>query len=984
MPAKVRILIATLLFGLMGTIGIYSYRSAHNYRNASEWVNHSQQVIAETNSVLSGVQNIVITERGYVITGDSSYITSYRSAVENVQNKYFIIRNLVQDNPGQQALLDSINILVAAKIRFAEQVINARSHVDFESSQKLILSREGENLMKQITDLLNVFTLKERNLLAQRLDRANKNYTWAVMLIITGVALTLFIILISYYLFTRDYKHRLKTEKQLRESELLMKKFLNSIPLGILILGKDGKLYFSNDKSEEMIGKGRIGALGKGLMSNASSENSPEVNSIVKAETNEKYPPEKLPLVRALNGEKNVVVDDMEVQREPKNIPLRVNATSVVNAEGEVEYAISIFEDITTLKETNKKIKESEEKFYKAFAISPVAFAISDTLTGTYIDVNESFATITGYTKSELIGRNSVEVGIIVDQASREKILKNIQQNGNIRDVELTIRNKNGDLIDMLTSAETLMLQGRKCTLSINYDITSLKESERALQEASKLAQESVMLKETFLANMSHEIRTPMNAIIGFTELLLKRELNKKERDYVELIKASGENLLRIINDILDVSKIESGMMIFEENPISIKELFYSLQNMFLPRATDKGLLLSFEYPPDLPDTVIGDPTRLTQIIINLVGNALKFTEKGTVAATVKVLKEETEQYTIEFSVKDTGVGIPEDKLKYIFERFRQADSHTTRHYGGTGLGLSIAKQLIELQGGEIHVRSIDGIGSEFIFSLSFKKAQIAVEKNKKAPSKINVEELNKLNILMVEDNPINIKFIQSLFEEHSIHADIAINGKDAIEKFAQKKYDLVLMDIEMPEMNGYETTFIIRDDYKSDVPIIAMTANAMAGEKDKCLKVGMNDYIAKPIKSDILFEKMYKAAFEKDIDVKKKYIDLEFLVTSMHGKKNAIRETIDIFIEQMPRDVLLIHGAVDKEDYLSIKHYAHKMKSAASLMGISKMQDTLSELEFLAAEGKDMVKIHTLYLALNLLSEQAINELRKERLNYE
>jgi len=975
MPAKVRILIASLLCGLMATIGIYSYCSAYNYKKATEWVNHTQQVMAEANSVLSGVQDIVIAERGYVITGDPSYLEPYKAGLENVQNKYFAIRNLVQDNPGQEALLDSINMLIAAKIRFTEQVINARTQADFAASQKLISSGEGENLTKEITVLLNTFTLKERELLAKRLDKADKNYTWAVVFIIIGALLTLLIILISHYLFNKDYNRRLKIEKKIRESELLMKKFLNSIPLGIFILKKEGKPYYANDKSKEI--------LGKGIMPDTTSEDFSEVYSIVKMGTNEKYPPEKLPIVRALNGEKNVLVEDMEIVKDHKKVPIRVHSTPVIDTEGEVEYAISVFEDITDLKEANKKIKESEEKFYKAFAISPVAFAISDTATGKYIDINDSFSKITGYSREELLGHTSVEVGIIVDQPSREKILKNVRQYGTIRDVELTIRNKNGELIDMLTSAETLILQERQCTLSINYDITTLKESERALKEANKLAQESVMLKETFLANMSHEIRTPMNAIIGFTELLLKRNLEEKERDYVGLIKTSGENLLRIINDILDVSKIESGMMLFEENPISIKELFHSLKNMFLPKATDKGLILSFEHPYNIPDTVLGDPTRLTQIIINLVGNALKFTEKGSVTTQAKVLKEETNRFIIEFSVKDTGVGIPEDKLKYIFERFRQAETYTTRHYGGSGLGLSIAKQLIELQGGEIHVKSIEGMGSEFIFSLPFKKAITTIEKSKKTLSKINVEELGKLNILMAEDNPINIKFIESLFEDYKIYADVANNGKEAIEKFTKKKYDMVLMDIEMPQMNGYETTLVIREDYKSDIPIIAMTANAMAGEKDKCLKLGMNDYISKPIKADILFEKMYNAAFTKETDAKKKYIDLEFLVTSMHGKKDAIRETIDIFIEQMPRDITLIHDAVDKEDYRSVKHYAHKMKSAASLMGIAKMQEVLGEMELLAAEGAQIDNIQNLYLTLNLLCEHAIKELRNERLLY-
>src|SRR6185312_2989172 len=520
------------------------------------------------------------------------------------------------------------------------------------------------------------------------------------------------------------------------------------------------------------------------------------------------------------------------------------------------------------------------------------------------------------------------------DVASRERILQNVRQHGTIKNAELIIRNKEGKMIDMLTSAETLILKGRKCTLSINYDITTLKESERKLIEANKLAEESVQLKEAFLANMSHEIRTPMNAIVGFTELLLKKNLDEEERDYVETIKSSGDNLLRIINDVLDISKIESGVMVFEKSPISIRELFHSLRSMMMPKAVEKKLELSFECPSDMPDTIIGDPTRLTQIIINLVGNALKFTEKGSVTVVAKVLNTEASSYIIEFLIKDTGVGIPEDKLKYIFERFRQAEPFTTRHYGGTGLGLSIAKQLVEMQGGEINVKSIEGIGSEFIFSLPFKKADDDEKKGDKTITKINPEELSKLSILMVEDNLINIKFIQSLFKDYKIHTDVARNGKEAIEKFVQRNYDMVLMDIEMPEMNGYETTSIIRKKFKSEIPIIAMTANAMAGEKEKCLKMGMDDYISKPIKADSLFAKMYNAAFKKreHNNKTKKVVDLIFLVTSMNGRKDVIRETIDIFIEQIPQDMGLLKHAVATENYMAIKQCAHKIKSAVSL----------------------------------------------------
>jgi len=385
--------------------------------------------------------------------------------------------------------------------------------------------------------------------------------------------------------------------------------------------------------------------------------------------------------------------------------------------------------------------------------------------------------------------------------------------------------------------------------------------------DAKLKAEESTKLKEAFLANMSHEIRTPMNAIIGFSDILSRGNLEEKEKEYVRTIKSAGENLLTIINDILDISKIEAGMMTFEEHTFSVKEIFKSLQVMLMGKAKEKNLELVFSCDDDVPDSLLGDPTRLTQIIINLTGNAIKFTQKGIINVHACVLKNNIdcpenlrgEGYTsLEFSVKDTGIGIPSDKLDHIFERFNQADSDTTRKYGGTGLGLSIAKQLVELQGGILSVTSEDKIGSIFSFCITYKKSTQAQPKQEMAEKKYDMKDLIKLKILLVEDNSLNVKLILSLFSEYNLNIQVAENGSVGIEKLKENKFDIVLMDMEMPVMNGYEAATYIRKELKNNIPIIAMTAHAMAGEKERCLSLGMNDYISKPINANLLFEKMY------------------------------------------------------------------------------------------------------------------------------
>lgn len=391
--------------------------------------------------------------------------------------------------------------------------------------------------------------------------------------------------------------------------------------------------------------------------------------------------------------------------------------------------------------------------------------------------------------------------------------------------------------------------------------------------EAKEKAEESTKLKEAFLANMSHEIRTPMNAIIGFSDILSKRNLGEQEKEYVRTIKSAGENLLTIINDILDISKIEAGMMTFEEHTFSVGELFESLNVMLMGKAKEKNLELVFSYDKNIPDVLLGDPTRLSQIIINLTGNAIKFTQTGKVTVHAKLLQQisdntegnrNNDNVLLEFSVEDTGIGIPADKLENIFERFRQAESHTTRKYGGTGLGLSIAKQLVELQGGTLAVKSEIKIGSVFTFSIPYKKSVEVLHPTEITGKKFNMQELSSLNILLVEDNRLNVVLILSLFSEYKLKLQVAENGSVALEKMKENKFDIILMDMEMPVMNGYETATIIRKELKNTIPIIAMTAHAMSGERERCLSLGMNDYISKPINADLLFEKIYDLTLNK------------------------------------------------------------------------------------------------------------------------
>ncbi len=396
-------------------------------------------------------------------------------------------------------------------------------------------------------------------------------------------------------------------------------------------------------------------------------------------------------------------------------------------------------------------------------------------------------------------------------------------------------------------------------------DITERKKTEEDLKKAKELAEESSIAKERFLANMSHEIRTPMNAMIGFADLLDKTALDEEQSEYLQAMKTSSKSLMNLINDILDYSKIEAGMMRIEQIPLNIEELFHSLDVLLSNKAREKNLKLRFHSALDIPVSLLGDPLRLSQILVNLIVNSIKFTNQGEINVYAKVTNSFKNYTNLEFKVSDTGIGIAPEKLNSIFDRFTQASSETTRKFGGTGLGLTISKQLIELQGGAISVKSEVDKGTEFTFSLNFKKYEepISVDVDAIEPHHVanETKDLSGLKILIVEDNKLNQILATKVLEKWNTKPDIASNGKIATEMVREYKYDLVLMDIQMPEMDGREATTYIRHFISKDLPIIAMSAHAMAGEKEKCMQVGMNDYITKPFDPEVLYAKIKEYA---------------------------------------------------------------------------------------------------------------------------
>lgn len=514
-----------------------------------------------------------------------------------------------------------------------------------------------------------------------------------------------------------------------------------------------------------------------------------------------------------------------------------------------------------------------------------------------------------------------------------------------------------------------------------NQLITQLDTSEKKVREAARI-------KENFMANMSHEIRTPMNAILGFTSLLQKREADPVSTGYVQAIQRSGQSLLTIINDILDLSKIEAGMMRIEPTPFSIRELLYSVETMFLEKVKEKGLQFITQVEDAVPDTLNGDATRLTQVLVNLIGNAVKFTQQGTI--TVIINNEGAKESTIflGITVIDTGIGIDPDKLPGIFERFRQAEDSITRKYGGTGLGLSIVKDLVDLQGGTIQVTSEPEKGSSFHLVIPYKITNEAVNHSNRWSGILSQHAVpGHVQVLVVEDNEINQQLMRHLLSYWELPYDIAGNGKEALEKLQAQQYDLILMDIQMPGMDGYTATAQIRHTLQLNTPIIAMTAHALAGEREKCLSAGMNEYISKPIQEEELYRLIIKftghhqpaAPAPKVIyqppPAAYRHIDLGYMHEVSNGNKDYEKTVTEQFLEMIPEDLKSLELAWKRKDFIMIRVLAHNMKTSVSVMGLTeKLQPHLDVLE---QEDTDENTLWTNIMSVQHICIPALKEAR-------
>ena len=529
-----------------------------------------------------------------------------------------------------------------------------------------------------------------------------------------------------------------------------------------------------------------------------------------------------------------------------------------------------------------------------------------------------------------------------------------------------------------------------------------IKNQIEVAKKEKEVAEKTAALKQQFMANMSHEIRTPMNAIVGITRLLLEKDPKPEQQKYLNVIRQSADNLLVIINDILDLSKIEAGKIVIEQIDFSLSDLIFSVQEIMALKAEQKGLSLNVEINKQIPDRLIGDPNRINQIFLNLIGNAIKFTDHGSVSLTCDIRSQETEKIMLEFKVADTGIGISEEYVGKIFESFTQAGTDTARKFGGTGLGLTISKQLVDLMEGEILVESKEGAGTTFtvLIPLIIAKEQNVAPKADHINQEV-MKQLQHISLLLVEDNEFNRLVAEDTLKEilPDIKIDIAENGQIAVNKVRSNDYDLVLMDIQMPIMNGVDATRTIRTSLpkeKRNIGIIAMTANVLQEDVQQYLNAGMNAFVSKPFQTEALLMKMamvlegrQEYARSRDEEVPKgmgnlqtlpeKVTDMAFLNQFTGGNSEKKKKYILMFLDNGPKLLGRIKSAMSDLDYETVKVAAHSMKPQLSYMGIKEETSNIFLIEQTAGQSAHRENLPQLIQQLEVLCSQAFQELHAE-----
>jgi PAS domain S-box-containing protein len=666
---------------------------------------------------------------------------------------------------------------------------------------------------------------------------------------------------------------------------------------------------------------------------------------------------------------------------------IRINGQPLFDNNGNIEQYFAIEEDITEQKEAVLKLSWSEEKYrgiIENMDLGLVEFDNEDQV----LFCNNSFSRMTGYELSFLSGKLLPEV-LKERNPNFEPSYRVKRRHGGITDVyEIEITDSKGETKWLLVSKALLYDTQRRITgsIGIHLDITWRKRLELQLKRSREEAEESSKAKESFLVNMSHEIRTPMNVILGMSRHLSGLINEKKQRDLLQSITAATDNLLVIINDVLDISKIEAGKLEIEKVGFRPRKFMDEAKKILSFKAEEKGITFSCDVAEEIPEVLLGDPYRLNQILLNLGGNAVKFTEQGTVDCNVFMQRTTGGEVQLRFIIEDTGIGIDQDKLEDVFDSFQQESNSISRQYGGSGLGLTISRELTRLMGGTLRLESQKGIGTRVLLDLPFK---VGTEKDVEITSDETEKlgQLNNVKILVVEDNLMNQHLAQSVLESYGAKAIGADNGNEALLQLSKESFDLVLMDLRMPGMGGIETTQLMRDRLKLKTPVIALTANTRSELKHDLERVGINDYLLKPYQEGSLIRKIMKHLGRTSIITDQpiaravkdsgKIYDTRKLEAFTVKNPDFLKRMLQLFIEEMTAGFIDLKAALAEKDYIKIGDLAHRMKPGVDQLMITDLYEGVKAIEQLGKKQDPNGELPALVEEMENLLHTAIVQIK-------
>lgn len=664
----------------------------------------------------------------------------------------------------------------------------------------------------------------------------------------------------------------------------------------------------------------------------------------------------------------------------------------------------SVARDITVWREAKIALKKSELKYRNLVDTMNEGLLMANN-EDRIVFANRRFCEMVGFNTNELDKLHASDL-LVVTEEERKRISKQhlYREIGEQDGYEVQFQNKKGEYFWVWVSSSTMVDDNGNPTGSIGVitDISVIKEAERALLEAKELAELSTKAKEQFLANMSHEIRTPINGIMGMSHLLSESGLKPQQSEYLQSVQFASEHLLRIVNDVLDFSKIEAGRVVFESVPFLLKDQLEQTLGPLRIRAREKNIGLELHLEDGIENKLVGDPFRLRQVIFNLVNNAIKFTEQGKVELRVITESEASPGNVIgdlrlRFEVKDTGIGISEDQQEHIFGNFTQANSDTTRKYGGTGLGLAIARQLVEQQGGDLWLKSHRGNGSSFFFSLGFflAPADAWFDKRLHAEDRATAN-LEGLKVLVAEDNPTGQLFLNRLLESWGCEARMVVNGQEVLDALEEEEFQVLILDVQMPVMDGYTTARKIRSVFKgpvSSIPILALTAHALPGEAEKCKEAGMDDYLSKPFPPATLHHLLTRLS-EKHIAKQLEYQplpslpvseqeepDLSYLYEAAAGDPDFMTDIIDSFLDRNKTDLEQLELTIQSGKHTFIRKAAHYIAPTYEYVGCLSCYTLAESIENLAEKDAPIERIKERFRQLRNSSEESREKLKLKKM---